>query len=74
MVTALLLVPLLAAASIALTRRRRIPEVVHILAALSFVAIGLATALKVWRRNSTPTIVEGLGGSVCISEWMLCLL
>lgn len=54
---ALLLIPPVAAAIIALARRRAMIEIIHTIAALGTLAMGLMVATSVWR-NSSPAILR----------------
>ena len=62
MLVALLLIPLVAAAIIALARRRAAIESVHLLAALGTLATGLMIAVPVWRGNRPALVKAGLAG------------
>ena len=59
MLVALLLMPLIASALIMLVRPRVWLEIIHALAALSGLAVGLIVAARVWR-GDVPTAVGGL--------------
>jgi hydrogenase-4 component F len=59
---ALLLIPLVAAALIAISRRRAIEEIIHTLSALGSLAMGLMVAVPVWRDNEEALVTTGLAG------------
>jgi hydrogenase-4 component F len=61
-IVALLLIPLLAAAFIAITRRRAIAEFIHAVAALGSLAIGLMVAVPVWDGRHPAIAAVGLLG------------
>lgn len=70
----LLLIPAVAAGTIALLRNRGLMEVIHALAALATLGTGLTAAIRVWRGNTEIIALDHLLRADALSALMVTLV